>query len=67
MSCPAASEYGPVLAPAGHPPVDELGVAGEALVGADAEPLHHARAEALDQRVGALDEVEQRGARRRGA
>ena len=50
----------PVLAPAGHPPVDEARVAGEALVGPDAEALHHARAEALDERVGALDQVEQR-------
>ena len=30
---------GPVLAPAGHAPVDQLGVAGQALVGPDAEPL----------------------------
>ena len=60
MSWPAAMGVRAVLAPAGHPPEHELRVAGEALVGADAEALHHARAEALDQRVGLLDEVEQR-------
>ena len=60
MSCPAAMRVRAVLAPAGHPAEHQLGVAGEALVGPDAEPLHHARAEALDQRVGVLDEVEQR-------
>ena len=31
----------PVLAPAGHPAVDEPRVAGEAPVGAEAEPLGH--------------------------
>src|SRR5690606_37748441 len=50
-----------VLTPSGHAAVDELRVAGEALVGADAETLHHAGAEALGQRVGALDEIEQGG------
>ena len=45
-----------VLAPAGHAPVDEPGVAGEAGVGAEAEPLHDAGAEALDEAVGLLDE-----------
>ena len=29
-------------------------------VGAEAEPLHHARPEALDQRVGALDHAQRR-------
>ena len=33
-----------VLAPAGHAAVDELRVAGEHRVGAEAEALHHARA-----------------------
>ena len=32
----------------------------QALVGADAQPFHHAGPEALDQRVGTLDEIEQR-------
>ena len=35
---------GPVLAPAGHPAVDEAGVAGQADVGAETEPLGDARA-----------------------
>ena len=48
-----------LLAPPGHPPVHQLRVAGEAGVGADAEAFHHARAEALEQRVGPFDEVEQ--------
>ena len=49
----------PVLAPAGHPPVDELRVAGKTLVGTGPEPLHHAGAKPLDQGVGTLDEIEQ--------
>ena len=61
MSWPAAMGVRAVLAPPGHPPEHQLRVAGEALVGPDAEALHHARPEPLDQRVGALDEVEQRG------
>ena len=47
-----------VLAPPGHAPVDELRVAGEAHVGAEAEALGHAGPEALEQRVGALDELQ---------
>ncbi len=50
-----------LLAPAGHPPVDELRVEGVARGGADAEPLGDPGAEALDQDVGALDEVENAG------
>ena len=46
-----------LLAPASHPPVDELGIQGQAVVGADAEALGHARAEALDQQVRALDQA----------
>ena len=42
-----------LLAPARHAAVDQARVAREADVGAEPEPLHHARAEALDQRVGA--------------
>ena len=45
-----------VLAPAGHAPVHELRVAREAHVGTEAEPLGHAGPEALEQRVGLLDE-----------
>ena len=56
-----------VLAPAGHAAEHQLRVAGEALVGPDAEPFHDAGAEALDERVGRLDQIEQRGRRRRGA
>ena len=47
-----------VLAPAGHPAVDQPRVAGVADVGADAEPLGDARTHALDQDVGVGDEVE---------
>lgn len=49
---------GAVLAPAGHPAVDEGGVAGQAGVGADAEPFGDAGAVALDEQVGPFDEVE---------
>ena len=45
-----------VLAPAGHPPVDQPRVAGEALVGTEPEPLGDAGPEALDERVGLLDQ-----------
>jgi len=47
-----------VLAPAGHAAVDEEGVAGQAGVGPDPEPLGHAGRKSLDQGVGALDESE---------
>ena len=42
-----------VLAPAGHPPVDQRRVARQAVGGAEAEPLGHAGAVPLDQHVGA--------------
>lgn len=48
----------PVLAPAGHPPVDEPGIAGETGVGADAETFGDARPVALDQDVGTFDQVQ---------
>ncbi len=41
-----------------HSPVDELGVTGETLVGAESQPFRDARTEALDQPVGFLDEVQ---------
>lgn len=41
----------PLLAPAGHPAVHQAGVAAEADVRADAEPLRHARSEPLHQDV----------------
>ncbi|MNO80125.1 hypothetical protein D3C76_713170 [compost metagenome] len=41
-----------VLAPAGHAAVDQARVLRQALLGAEAQALHHARAVALDQRVG---------------
>ena len=49
-----------VLAPTGHAAVHEARVAGEADVGADAEPLRHAGPESLGQRIGALDEPQHR-------
>ena len=49
-----------VLAPAGHPAVDQPRVAGQALVGADAEPLGDAGAHALDEHVGLRDELHER-------
>src|SRR5690606_22138752 len=51
----------PFLSPPGHAAVDQLRVAGEADVGAEAETLHDTGAEALDQAVGALDQVEDDG------
>ena len=55
----------PFLAPAGDAAEDEAGIAREANLRAEAEALHHAGAEALDQRVGAGDEFERRGDRLR--
>ena len=51
----------PALPPAGHPAIDETWVAGEAVIGAEAEPLGNARTESLDQRVGMLDESQGQG------
>ena len=56
-----------VLAPAGHPAVDEPRVAGEAVVRAQAEPLGDAGAVTLQEHVGALDEGERGRDGRRGA
>jgi hypothetical protein len=50
-----------LLSPAGHAPVHEARIAPEADVRSEAEALHHARAEALDQGVGSLDESQRRG------
>ena len=58
MSCPADVGERTLLAPAGHAAVDEARVPREADVGAEPEPLHHARPEALDQHVGLLDQPE---------
>ena len=45
-----------VLAPAGEAAEHQARIAGEAHVGTEAEALHHAGAEALDQPVALLDE-----------
>ena len=58
MSCPAVVRERAVLAPAGHPAVDQPRVAGQAVVGAEPEPLGGAGAHALEQHVGVLDERE---------
>ena len=56
---PRAVAVGPVLAVAGDRAVDEPGVLlAQALV-ADAEPVHHAGAEALEQHVGLAHEPQQ--------
>lgn len=49
-----------VLAPAGHPAVDQAGVALQAGVRAEPEPLHDAGPEALDEHVGAVGESQHR-------
>ena len=56
MSCPARCAHGPVCP---HPVIracTSLRVAGEALLGPEAEPLDHARPVALDEHVGVVDE-----------
>ncbi len=50
----------PVLPPSGHPAVDQARVARVAVGGADAEPFGDARAVALQQHVGLLDEAQHR-------
>ncbi len=55
---PGGLRQRPLLAPAGDPAVDEPRIAGEAILGAETEPLGHPRAEPLDQRIGALDEAQ---------
>ena len=57
MSWPARGGERPVLAPAGHAAVDELRIALQQRLGAEAEALHHAGAKALDDRVGAARPV----------
>ncbi len=49
-----------VLAPPGHPAVDQARVAGQALVGSEAEALGGAGAHALDEHVSLGDQVEHR-------
>lgn len=65
MSSPRRVRERAVLPPARHPPVDEFRITREARVGAEPEPLHHARAHAFDQRVGMLDEPQHRAHRLR--
>lgn len=48
----------PVLTPAGHPAVDQLGITGQARLRAEAQALGDTGAEALDERVGAVDDGE---------
>ncbi|MCY1526140.1 hypothetical protein D9M68_611450 [compost metagenome] len=47
------------LAPAGHAPVDQLRVALQADIRAEPQALHDARAEALDQHIGTVDQLQQ--------
>ena len=49
----------PLLAPAGHPRVDQPRVAGQHLVGTEAEPLQDAGPQTLDQHVGVVEQAEQ--------
>jgi hypothetical protein len=57
---PGLLGHRPVLAPARHPPVDELRVAREAFRRPEAQPLGHPRAVPLDQHVGRGRQVERR-------
>ena len=58
MSWPATSAQRTVLAPAGHPPVDQPRVAREAVGRPEAQPLGHAGPEALDEDVDSPTQVE---------
>jgi len=57
----------PGLSPAGHPGVDEGRVALRARLGPDAKALGDARAERLDQDIGALGHAQHGLGARRGA
>lgn len=46
------------LAPAGHASIDELGIAGEADIGAEAQPLGDAGPEGLGHAIGLLDQTQ---------
>ena len=56
MSCPAAWARGP--SEPGHAAVDEARVPLEAGIGSETEALHHTRAEAFEEPVGAVDQIE---------
>ena len=60
MSWPATLAIGPVLAPAGHPAVDQSRVPGQDRLRSQAQPLHDARTEPLDQDIGPRREVHAR-------
>ena len=48
------------LTPPGHASVDEFGVAGQALVRAEAEAFGHTGAKAFEQRIGSVDKTHDR-------
>src|SRR5699024_1846430 len=58
MSCLTAHRS--VLAPPGHPPVDDSRISRQDDVRAETEPLGHARPKPLDKDVGAVDQREYR-------
>ena len=58
MSCPAAWRERTVLAPAGHPSVDQSRVAGQAGVRAEPEALGGAGPHPFEEDVGGLDQRE---------
>ena len=46
----------PILAPAGHAGINELGIAGKRNIGAEAKALHDTGPEAFDERIGFFDD-----------
>ena len=52
--------HGPFLAPAGHAAVDQLGIAGHAVLRTQAQPFRHARAKAFEDRIGTLAKAKHR-------
>ena len=59
MSCPTLVAQRPGLSPAGHPAVDQAGVTCPARVRPDAETLHDAGTETLEQDVRPFRELEE--------
>ena len=55
---PGALRPGPILTPAGHAGEDQRGIGSEARIRTDAQPLHDAGTERVDQHVVPLHEPE---------
>jgi hypothetical protein len=60
MSCPAARASGPFWPPAGHPSVDQLRIACEALRRPESETFHDTGSHPFDQTIRAIHQSQHR-------